>query len=338
MSDLESAYIPYLNGQISQPAPDDGKPHLWGQKGFRFHDLLDAINPLQHLPVISTVYRWITGDTIGNIPRIVGDALYGGIPGFVSGLFGVLLKEETGKDVGEHVVATLFGDSKSTPTPPAQSAQQPELTTEQAAALMHTPIDTSELAPPPAVAAAASATPASTAASASPAASNAAAPTPAVATPAVTPAAASVTAAPVKPDHPPIPLARGIGMSVGAPTVAPAITVMRDTVANAFLTQAAERQRQMLGAGASAPAQNGRVLSSQPVPLQLPPGSLSFMSRPSATLASAPPSPLPAVAPAAGGPVDISQKMLNALDKYVALQKQNTANRDARGAQVDVSP
>jgi len=152
VSDLESAYIPYLNGQYTQPAPDDGKPHLWAQKGFKFHDLLDAINPLQHLPVISSIYRWITGDTIGNIPRIVGDAIYGGIPGFVSGLFNVLLKEETGEDVGEHVVATLFGDSKSTPTIPAQNANQPELTTEQAAQLTHTPIEASALTPLSAVA------------------------------------------------------------------------------------------------------------------------------------------------------------------------------------------
>ena len=154
MSDLESAYIPYLNGQYTQPAPDDGKPHLWGQKGFQFHDLLDAINPLQHLPVISTVYRWITGDTIGNIPRIVGDAIYGGIPGFVSGLFGVLIKEETGKDIGEHVVATLFGDPRPGPTSPGQSANQPELTTEEAAALAHAPVDRAELTPLPAIAAA----------------------------------------------------------------------------------------------------------------------------------------------------------------------------------------
>jgi len=154
VSDLESAYIPYLNGQYTQPAPDDGKPHLWGQKGFQFHDLLDAINPLQHLPVISTVYRWITGDSIGNIPRIVGDAIYGGIPGMVSGLFGVLLKEETGKDVGEHVVATLFGDSTpTTPAVPAQNAGQPELSTEQAAALTHAAVNSAELAPLPAVAA-----------------------------------------------------------------------------------------------------------------------------------------------------------------------------------------
>ena len=193
MSDLESAYIPYLNGQYTQPAPDDGKPHLWGQKGFQFHDLLDAINPLQHLPVISTVYRWITGDTIGNIPRIVGDAIYGGIPGFVSGLFGVLIKEETGKDVGEHVVATLFGDSQSGPASSGQSANQPELTTEEAAALAHAPVDRAELTPLPTVAAA-PATPVPTAGAGTP-------PTPQAATP----APASTSAESIKPDHPPMP-------------------------------------------------------------------------------------------------------------------------------------
>jgi len=324
VSDLESAYIPYLNGQYTQPAPDDGKPHLWAQKGFKFHDLLDAINPLQHLPVISSIYRWITGDTIGNIPRIVGDAIYGGIPGFVSGLFNVLLKEETGEDVGEHVVATLFGDSKSTPTIPAQNANQPELTTEQAAQLTHTPIEASALTPLSAVATAPT-TPAPAATTATTSAT--AAPPPVATTAAPTnPAAAAVATAPVLPDHPPIPLARGLGMSVGASTQPPAITVSKDAAATAFLTQAAQRQRQLLGSAAP-PPEGGRVLSSQVVPLQLPPGSVSLMSRASA------------ISPAAGGPnpnapVDISQKMLDALDKYMALQKQGTA---ARGAQVDLS-
>lgn len=311
-----------------QAPPDDGKPHLWGQKGFKFHDLLDVINPLQHLPVISSIYRWITGDTIGNIPRIVGDAIYGGIPGAISGLFGVLLKEETGKDVGEHVIATLFGDSQATPAVPAQSANQPELTTEQAAALVHTSIETSALAPLPAVAAlptaaSPSATGTTTTTVTSPTPAPASTTTPAASTPA--------SAAPVLPDHPPIPLARGVGMSVAAPATPPAIAVSKDAATTAFLTQAAERQRQLLGSAAAAP-QNGRVLSSQVVPLQLPPGSVSLMSR-------APTSALSTVAPAAGGPnpnvpVDISQKMLDALDKYTALHKQNAG---ARGAQVDLS-
>jgi hypothetical protein len=311
-----------------QAPPDDGKPHVWAQKGFRFHDLLDIVNPLQHLPVISTLYRWITGDTIGNLPRIVGDAIYGGIPGFVSGLVGVLVKEETGKDVGEHVVATLFGDSKSD-APAAETAQQPELTTEQAAALTHAPIEVTSLAPMPADAeAAAPPTPATS--PPTPAAQV----TPATAPPAPTIArpVPAVAAAPVQPDHAPIPLVRGLGMSVAAP----AATASKNPAADAFLALAAERQRQALGA--AAPAGPGRVLSAQPVPLQLPPGSVALASRPRSTLASVPTSPLAAVAPASGGPVDISQKMLDALDKYVALHKQNSALRDARGTQVDVSP
>ena len=56
------------------------------------------------------------------------------------------------------------------------------------------------------------------------------------------------------------------------------------------------------------------------------------MSRPSMTV-------LPAVAPSAGaqaasGPVDISQKMMDALDKYMAFQKQAGATR---GTQIDTS-
>ena len=333
MSDLESAYIPYLNGQITQPAPDDGKPHIWAQKGFQFHDLLDAINPLQHLPVISSIYRWVTGDGIGNLPRIVGDALYGGIPGFVSGLFGVLVKEETGKDVGEHVIATLFGGgSSSTPTPtiPAQNANQPELTTEQAAALAHATIDTAALPPVLAITATtpAAAPAATTQVSSAPPATAAATPI----TPSATPAIPAVASAPVQPDHPPIPLARGMGMSVATPATAPAVTASKDSPTNAFLAQAADRQRQLLGSAAATPPSGGRVLSSRGVPLQLPPGALAQMSRPQMTV-------LPAVAPTAGapapsGPVDVSQKMLDALDKYMALQKQAGA---ARGTQIDTS-
>ena len=39
--------------------------------------------------------------------------------------------------------------------------------------------------------------------------------------------------------------------------------------------------------------------------------------------------------PAASAPVDLSQKIADALDKYIALQKQNS---NARGSQLDVNP
>jgi hypothetical protein len=125
-------------------------------------------------------------------------------------------------------------------------------------------------------------------------------------------------------------------MSVAAPIAATATTASKGAATNAFLAQAAERQRQLLGNPAP-PASTGRVLNSRPVPLQLPPGSVALIARPAAAVATAPASPLSAVAPAAGGPIDISQKMLDALDKYVAFHKQNAALQDARGTQLDVS-
>src|SRR5258708_786450 len=82
----------------------------WKGDSFGFRDFLDIVNPLQHLPVISTLYRWISGDTIGALPRMIGDAIYGGPIGFVTGLANAAIKQESGKDVGEQVIALLGGD------------------------------------------------------------------------------------------------------------------------------------------------------------------------------------------------------------------------------------
>lgn len=80
-----------------------------------FHDLLDAINPLQHIPVVSWIYREVTGDTISAQARIVGDTLYGGVTGLVSGMFNALLEKNTGKDVGGQIMALFDGGSKAPP-------------------------------------------------------------------------------------------------------------------------------------------------------------------------------------------------------------------------------
>ena len=93
---------------------DSERKRAWKGDSFSFRDFLDVINPLQHLPVVSTLYRWITGDSIGAVPRMIGDALYGGPIGFVTGLVNAVVKQESGKDVGEQVIALLGGDA-STP-------------------------------------------------------------------------------------------------------------------------------------------------------------------------------------------------------------------------------
>jgi hypothetical protein len=79
----------------------------WEHGDFGFGDLLDTINPLQHLPVIVTLYRNMTGDRIGMVPRVVGGALWGRIGGFVSGLLNAVVERFTGKDLGDHVYAFL---------------------------------------------------------------------------------------------------------------------------------------------------------------------------------------------------------------------------------------
>src|SRR3546814_6236130 len=43
-----------------------------------FGDFLDIINPLQHIPLVSTLYRAITGDEISPHARILGATLFGG--------------------------------------------------------------------------------------------------------------------------------------------------------------------------------------------------------------------------------------------------------------------
>lgn len=72
-----------------------------------FGDLLDVINPLQHLPVVGTIYRALTGDTMSEAARMAGGALYGGPFGVVGALANVVLQRETGQDMGDTAMAWL---------------------------------------------------------------------------------------------------------------------------------------------------------------------------------------------------------------------------------------
>lgn len=69
--------------------------------------VIDIINPLQHIPVVSALYRQITGDEIHALARIAGDGLYGGVVGAGLGMADVAMKEITGKDSGETMMAAL---------------------------------------------------------------------------------------------------------------------------------------------------------------------------------------------------------------------------------------
>ncbi len=84
---------------------------------YRFSDMIDIINPLQHLPVIGTFYRKWTGDELKPMSSILGGALFGGPIGAVASTANVVIKSETGKDIAENALS-FAGVSTGAPTRP----------------------------------------------------------------------------------------------------------------------------------------------------------------------------------------------------------------------------
>lgn len=94
---------------------EDDVPHV----ELSFGDFLDIINPLQHIPIVSTIYRAITGDEIAGPARILGGFLFGGPVGLVAGIVNAVTAEANdGRDLGETALAALFGGEETPITDP----------------------------------------------------------------------------------------------------------------------------------------------------------------------------------------------------------------------------
>lgn len=241
-------------GTAPESAGGPGLAAWQDEDGPSFEDVLDIVNPLQHLPVISSIYRYVSGDTIGAVPRLLGGALFGGPAGVLASFVNVAIDGATGNDLGGHVMEAVLGPQQREPAVDAATL----------AALQPAAGDTG---PAP---------------GASPGSS-----TP----PPVEPAAARPSAnaaSPPPPAPPPLPSATRDVSAASSPAAPgrPAIKIGGSgTSGSAAIGGAPGRQ----------PAQH-------PVPLQPPPAALS-------------------------------QRMSDALDKYVALQ------RDRRpAATIDVAP
>lgn len=131
-------------------------------EGPTFAEFLDIINPLQHIPVVSTLYRAITGDDIGTGPRVAGGMLFGGPVGAIVAGITALFEEASGGDIGEHIadlINDITGDG-DTPNVAAATSDKPEgaragiatgiqngANIHQAAALAGTPIASSAVVP-----------------------------------------------------------------------------------------------------------------------------------------------------------------------------------------------
>jgi hypothetical protein len=105
-------------------APDEVV--LTDGKSRGFGDLLQALNPLQNLPVVGTIYRELTGQTIEPSARVIGGLIYGGPIGMASALVNAIVEDDSGKDIGGHMLAMVSGPEKGNiPPPPSGDVLQP---------------------------------------------------------------------------------------------------------------------------------------------------------------------------------------------------------------------
>lgn len=108
--------------------PADGGPNsgkefkAFGDDGLTFLDLVDVVNPLQHIPMVSTLYRDLTNDTLDPAPRVMGDTLFMGPIGLVASVANVMIEHNTGKDMGGHVLAYFRDDAQPLSTTTAAAS------------------------------------------------------------------------------------------------------------------------------------------------------------------------------------------------------------------------
>jgi hypothetical protein len=99
----------------------------------QFHTLLSELNPLQYLPVVGTLYRSITGDTIPQGMRefgsFIASGLTGGPVGLATNMALLVIEKATGIDpeaIGQNLLADIgIGHGA---TPQSATAQATPLT------------------------------------------------------------------------------------------------------------------------------------------------------------------------------------------------------------------
>ena len=72
------------------------KESLFGKDGLNFRDIIDLINPLQHIPIVGRIYRAITNDDIAPGIRVAGGSLFGGPMGAAFAAAGLAIDKAGG--------------------------------------------------------------------------------------------------------------------------------------------------------------------------------------------------------------------------------------------------
>ncbi len=103
-------YISQISRSLTEKPAQKDEP-FWGNDGFDFADILDIINPLQHLPIISKFYRQQTDDEASEGSRLLGGVVFGGLMGGFGGALSALtnsiVRHETQQDLGDYLIAEI---------------------------------------------------------------------------------------------------------------------------------------------------------------------------------------------------------------------------------------
>lgn len=136
----------YTHATLDRPGPlasdirvrgEEAKP---SQAELGFSDLLDIVNPLQHIPVVSAIYREITGDEINAAARVLGGTLFAGPFGTVASVASVAVEQVSGKDPGAHAIAFLgLGGGTDEAVAVAEAKEVPAIEEQQVASLAPVP-------------------------------------------------------------------------------------------------------------------------------------------------------------------------------------------------------
>lgn len=107
--------MPVYNPNVGSAAFADTKTIPTGvdeSQRLGFKDLLDVINPLQHIPGISTMYQKATGDNISPAAQFMGAMLFGGPIGAAVSMVDIAIKDKTGDGFTANMAALVSGDSE----------------------------------------------------------------------------------------------------------------------------------------------------------------------------------------------------------------------------------
>jgi len=120
---LEVALPQLITGPRQVALPESVEHHV------TFHQILSALNPLQYLPVIGTIYRAVTGDQIPEPLRRIGtfiaSFLMGGPIGAVINVAVLAAEKITGIDVDKTGQALLTGNAPASPLVAGQPVATP---------------------------------------------------------------------------------------------------------------------------------------------------------------------------------------------------------------------